>query len=755
MDSRPRLLPLALACALFLIGPAIALGQFPQHQLQGVFPAGSKAGAVVEIELNGAELEFADGLWFSHPGIVAEHQEGAKYWVAIPPKTPSGHHDLRVIGHLGVSNPRAFVVGSDLELTETEPNNTPEQANLIPINAVVNGQIGGATDLDCFAFEAEAGQSLFIEVVAARIDSKLDGTLRVYDPEGNEVAVRDVGYGADPYLSLLTKTAGRYVIKLHDVVYGGSPDHVYRLSLHDGPRIEAISPLAAEPGKEATFTLIGRNLGGEPIEIEGESADDIEAPLERLEVTIKAPESFEPDPALPGLGFVPSVSAARRGFEYRWESPEGRRSNPVFIAEAQGPILVEQDPNDGGEVEEVQQVTLPCDISGDFRKVGDLDVYRFEAKKDDVWMIEALAERIGSPVDPMFVLQRVLENGETRDLANADDLADPGTGARFSTASVDAALRWQVPEDGTYQVLVNDLYNSQKFDPRMAYRLVIRPEQPDFQLFVVPESAAQAEGLTVRAGGRASAQVLAWRVDGFTGSILVEAENLPAGITFEPVVIGPGQTSAPIVFQAEKGARADVSTVQLVGRGLLETGEALFPILDGEEKESEEEEEEENPIARTRPVLAGGMIWPPSQANVPAPARLTRGFALAVRPSAPFALEAKPKRVAVEVGKEVEFEVLVQRFEGFSEAVQVNTAELPQRINAANTKIEKDQETATLKLSVPNNVAPGTYTILLRGTGPFPFRKDPNAEKPENVNVSEPTHPITLVVKPAEPDKAK
>ncbi|CAN5774860.1 PPC domain-containing protein [soil metagenome] len=732
-----RLAPAAWAYALFLLVPPIAFAQLPQHRLQGVFPPGGQAGSAIEIELTGADLEFVDQLWFDHPGIVAEHVEGAKFWVAIPPKTPIGHHDLRVVGPLGVSNPRTFVVGGLPESREAEPNNTPEQANPIPLNSVINGQINGATDVDCFAFEAEAGQRLLIEVVAARLDSRLDGTLRVYGPEGQEIVISHEGYGLDPFLDLVAPSSGRYVIKLHDVVYAGSPEHGYRLTLHDGPHIDAISPLAVEAGQEATFTLLGRNLGGEPT---GEEFRD-GAPLERLEVTITAPERFEPDPAHPGTGFVPSAASARRGFEYRWESPEGRRSNAVFIAEAQATIVIEQEPNDGGD--EVQKIALPCDISGDFRTVGDVDVYRFEAKKDDVWWIEALAERIGSPADPMVVIQRVPEDGPFRDLANADDLADFGTGNRFSTASVDAALRWQVPEDGTYQVVVSDLFNTQKYDPRVSYRLVIRPEEPEFRLFLVPENAAQPEALTVRAGGRTSAQVLAWRLDGFAGPILVEveAESLPAGVTCEPVVIGPGQTVAPIVFRAEPGADLAVSTVQLVGRGLSESGEAIFKVLDGTSPEGE-------PPARK--ALAGGITWPPAQANVPAPARLTRGFVVAVRPSAPFALEAEPRRVSVTVGGAADLTVQVRRGEGFNEVVQVNTAELPQRIAAASARIEKEQESTTLKLAVPNNVEPGVYTILLKGSGPFPFNKDPNAEEKATVNVVEPSNPITLVVKPAE-----
>ena len=44
-------------------------------------------------------------------------------------------------------------------------------------------------------------------------------------------------------------------------VYKGSADHGYRLTLHDGPHLDAIVPAVAAPG--AAVTLLGRNLGGQ------------------------------------------------------------------------------------------------------------------------------------------------------------------------------------------------------------------------------------------------------------------------------------------------------------------------------------------------------------------------------------------------------------------------------------------------------------------------------------------------------------
>ena len=63
----------------------------------------------------------------------------------------------------------------------------------------------------------------------------------------------------------------------------------------------------------------------------------------------------------------------------------------------------------------------------------------------------------------------------------------PAPEPRFNTQTVDAALRWQVPDDGLYQVLISDLYASQRGHPRLTYRLVIRREQPDFALVLRAE----------------------------------------------------------------------------------------------------------------------------------------------------------------------------------------------------------------------------------------------------------------------------
>ena len=126
--------------------------------------------------------------------------------------------------------------------------------------------------------------------------------------------------------------------------------------------------------------------------------------------------------------------------------------------------------------------------------------------------------------------------------------------------------------------------------------------------------------------------MLARRSDGFTGPIRVEARDLPPGVRCDPVVIAAGQVLAPLVFEADEDARPHVGTALLVGRARR-----------GDRKEDLAYVAGATPLGpdRTHPALAGGMIHPPAAAPVAgtvpvAPARVLRGFVLAVREAAPL-----------------------------------------------------------------------------------------------------------------------
>lgn len=720
--------------SLAILSPAPALAQFPMPRLLGVMPPGGAAGTNVDVTLSGTDLEGANAIWFDHPGLRAFHLKGLTFRLAIAPGTPAGRHDLRAVTPLGVTNPRIFVVGDQPEVREAEPNNLPAQANPIALNATISGQIT-PTDIDCFRFEGRKGRRVFLELWAARLDSRLEAQIRVFGPDNREVAQLQNQGGPDLFLDLVLPADGAYTVKLHDVSFVGSPDHVYRLSMHDRPHLDAVLPTVAPAADASSITLFGRNLGGTPcpeLRLDGQV-------LERKFVNLFAPGSWGGPPLDPGFDFTPAHAAGRRGFSIRAEGASGP-SNTLFVAEAIDPVVLEREPNDG--TPQAQRLNLPCDIAGALGSVGDQDVYRFQGRKGDVWRVEAWAERIGSPADPVLIVQRVPDKGEPQDLAAADDLPDQGGGPRFFSGSVDAQLRWQVPEDGTYQVVLSDQYRSQRGDLRLTYRLNIRPERPDFAVFVVPESPITMEAVTVRAGGRARANAVAVRLDGYNGPIRVEAVELPAGLTCEPVVIGPGQTQAPVIIEAALSAHPTVATLRWIGRGLSGDRKELLDWTKGALAPRPE---------RLHEARAGGMVWPQYTTIIgqilPGPARLTNGFVVAVREGAPFLLNARPSHWDVAPGTTLDLDVEVVRHAGFTGAVQLTTTDLPPNMGPATAAIDMDKTSAQIKLNVPPNVPPGTYTLVVQGTGPFPFSKDPNAKQKPNIVVNEPSNPITLTVR--------
>ena len=743
---RLRLITIGVALAVPHFA-SVARAQLPQPRLTSLSRPGMRAGETVEVTLRGSDLEGASQLWFDHAGIMAVHVKDLTFRVASAADVPLGHHDLRAVGNYGISNPRAFVVGDRPESVELEPNNTADKANPIPINTVVNGELNGAADVDYFAIEGRRGQRLFLDLQGERIDSRLDATIRVLSPDGTELGEsRDV-FGADPFLDVILPETARYTIKVHDAIYAGTPDHVYRLTVHDGPHLDAILPLAAQPGTATTFTVIGRGLGASAtidptLKAEGRV-------LERLEVSMVVRPQAELTPVSlnPTGMFVPSAGAAtRQGFEYAYVrlNPNGAApvvSNRLFVARAAGPVVIEHEPNHDDA--HAQLVIPPCDISGTFDPAGDLDLYRFQGRKGEVWWIEAFAERSGSLADPAFLIQKVGANGQpAQDLASGDDLPDSGLGPRFNTQTVDAALRWQVPDDGLYQVLISDLYASQRGHPRLTYRLIIRREQPDFSLVLLPNSPAATDAVTIHSGGRTAAYVGLIRKDGFAGPIRVEARDLPAGVRAEPVTIGPGQVLAPIVFEAAEGSINTVGIARLVGHSRFGDRKESLGYVTGIASFGPDVEHE---------ALAGGMTSPPNPAAAAvAPARVVRGFAIAVRAEpAPLSMTARTESLVVAQGRQLNVILDLTRPGGLVEAVAVTATDLPPNMPTGTVTIHKQAKSAILPLFVPKTVPPGVYTFAIRGTGPYPFSKDPNAKPKPNIILNEPANPITLTVRPA------
>jgi len=180
-------------------------------------------------------------------------------WTAATPAALGLHTvSLRPPGSSRVTNPVPLVVSTLPIQREQEPNDTPAQANPLPVPGGVNGRIGQRRDLDYFRLSLKKGQTVFIEVFARRfgteLTSRLDAQLDLLSADGKNVLVTNDDQSPAMKDSALTFTApadGDYLLRLRDLNNKGGEEYVYFLtcdlakpdfSLKVDPSIALIGP---------------------------------------------------------------------------------------------------------------------------------------------------------------------------------------------------------------------------------------------------------------------------------------------------------------------------------------------------------------------------------------------------------------------------------------------------------------------------------------------------------------------------------
>ncbi|HAV61506.1 MAG TPA: hypothetical protein DCY13_03975 [Verrucomicrobiales bacterium] len=173
------------------------------------------------------------------------------------------------------------------------------------------------------------------------------------------------------------------------------------------------------------------------------------------------------------------------------------------------------------------------------------------------WISAAVAAAsLGSPVDAWLAV----ENSEGRELARNDD----------ADGSSDPALDWQVPEDGVFQFVVGSLTRNAGPDHR--YRLTIERSAPDWRAGLVNSS------LTAKPGSTNELRVTFARLRGLTNELQVLANNLPEGVTVEPVAAPAkgGELKLSVVVSAT--AAAWRGPVEVVCRDATTGHERIVPF---------------------------------------------------------------------------------------------------------------------------------------------------------------------------------
>ncbi len=689
-----------------MVSAQMAFGQ-ATPVLSSVSVSGGRVGQSVEVTVGGSNLQGLRTLHCNVPGVRCEKVEASRFRLTIPADAPTGLFDLWAVGENGMSAPRSFVIGNRAELIEVEPNEAASSAMSVPLDVVVNGLLDKAGDADQFRFEAKRGQCVVVECSAERIDSRLRAVLEIFDATGRRLAVNRGYYGIDPLIDFHAPADGSYVVKVQDLIASGSAEHNYRLDIDTGPRVAFCVPSVIPRGKASRVTLFGWNLGASGSPGSG---------IDRLEVAI--PSSLA-QASWPLAVRLKPAQAVLEGdsFPYRLSGSHA----PVVIGLSDVPVVLDGAVNHSPT--SAVELVVPSEVSGQLAEGDERDWYAVAARRGEVFFIEALGQRLASPVDLQV---SVFDASGLRELAHFGDEVR-NLGGAFPTSHLDPAGRWVCPSDGRYLLAVRNLIGGQSVDPRRVYRLSVRREEPDFQLVAVAHRDDPA-GLNVRRGGREVLDLMAFRRRGFEGSIVVSAKDLPDGVECPDVWLGPGVDRASVVVSADRNAAAVLGELKLEGSS-----------------------------QSIRRSVRGGTIV---RAGMPSGwGRLTSQTPLAVAGDAVLRVTADGHetiehhlygklKVRHSPGGVLDVAVEIERREtGHQAPVKLIGVGVPELIQNQTTVVPAGQSKGHLSFYLPPTLPVGRYSLVVRAetTVPLPNQKTETVLVHSNA-VSFEVHPAAFVV---------
>lgn len=752
---RSRLCWLASLALLFAAGGRIQAqlaNGMPVPNLTSIAPTGGIPGETLELTFTGQDTEEPKALLFSHPGLSAESvftpstdpkkpATFKAFKVRIARDVPLGIYDVRVSSRWGVSNPRAFVVSDLPVVAEKESNDDVPAAQRLTLPCIVSGVIASPTDVDYFVFNAPKGKRILAFARTASIDSRLLASLELFDSAGKLLASRRPVHRHDTLLDFTAPAAGDYYLRVTEFTHTvGGPEYRYHLAVGDFPYIDAVFPLAVEPGKKTKLTLTGRNLPDGKLD---PALVDNGAVLEEATIFVEPPAQPNAGAALTSRESLRPAATLLPTIEVRVKNAAGSsNAAPVLLASA--PIVPEWEPNDSPAT--AQPISVPCEISGRLDRRGDHDWFTFKARKGEVFQIELWSDRLDASTDLKL---SVHEGAGKQTIVGLDDDGESLDQVFYPTRSQDPpAYQFTASKDGVYHIRVRGPEGDKRFGIGQFYHLRVLPEIPDFQLVAIPGDEYRPASATLHRGGHVRWRIFVQRSGGWKGPIELQVEGLPAGVIAPKQFLSADRKSGSVVLSSTLDAPP--WTGQVIIRGRAEIGGKTVV-------------REAIPASVMVPITIQGQTKP----NQPAVVRVERNLALAVRERAPFTVDVGDIPATIEAGTKVDLPLQITRLAGdFKAPIQIGPADGPEAMppgiaftgNQQGVTAAPDKDAININLDVRSFTTPGNYTVVLKASAPYAVTKDVGG-KPTKQNITAvfAVSPITfkVVPKPPAPPAAK
>lgn len=501
---------------LFLIGSCFLSATEPL--ISSLLPRGGQKGTQQKVVINGNRLQDAQEIFFYDDKIVAgdlKVESGKKISTtfSISPDAKFGQHEMRVRTLHGISKLVTFWVGPYPNDQEKEPNSSFEEAQEIQLNSTING-VALNEDVDYYEFNATEGQRISAEVEAIRLSGPLfDPYLAILDENFFVIASSDDSelLLQDSTTSIIAPKTGKYFIEMRESSYRGSNSYRYRLHIGSFPRPRVVVPSGGQAGKSVEFTFLG--------DPKGPFKKTITLPDDGSDILAYHPEEN-------GL-FAPS---------------------PNNIKISNFPSIQEVEPNNGIKEATRTHLSIPLGLNGVIEKEGDIDYFRFQAKKGDRYYIKGHARSVASPLDPVLNLY----HGDGKSIRGNDD---GGNGP-------DSLITQTFPKDGEYVLRITD--HLSRGSPLHAYRIETQKIGPEISASIPMFSNRDSQSrqmIPVPRGNRAATSFTLSRKN-FTGDLDLLGKNLPKGVKISVPKAPSSFNSIPVLFSAEANAPLEKSLAE-------------------------------------------------------------------------------------------------------------------------------------------------------------------------------------------------
>ena len=460
--------------------------------IERLIPAGGQRGTTVDVRLVGKPGDGDLRVVSEDDSIVFtpnEKKDAAS--VAVSETTRPGVHWLRFCNADGATELKPFIVGMIPETIETEPNAKIAEANSVELPSItINGVLEKSGEVDTFAVTLSKGQTMVCAMQAhTLIGSPMDAVLQVIDARGTVIAQNDDDHGFDPRVTFTAAEDGKWFVRTFafpaapnsTIGFAGGADFVYRLTLTTAAVVEHTEPaMRFDQDNDTSLAVFGWN---------------IETPNVALNRDHRA--LTEP---------------------YALPYPVPRSDLPSIVY---------------SQLTADRMLTFPVAVTGRVTSTDDV-VFLFNAGKSQKLSLSVHAQRIGSMLDPVLIV----EDSQGKVINEHDDI---------SSDDHDAELHLTMPADGQYRVIVRDRFRNS--GDRCFFVLRCEETRATFA------ATLAATAGTLRPDKPLEIPITFGRKHSFSEPVDVRVEGLPDGVTFEcPRSEKDGETAKSVTLKISGSA---------------------------------------------------------------------------------------------------------------------------------------------------------------------------------------------------------